>query len=235
MRIRLSKAKTYRFFGMILLFSLIIAVHLSANEINDKQRIKIVQTALNVNGFECGTADGIIGKKTKAAIEEYQKQHSMTISGVIDDDLILSLGLSEEMLNGVSPAEFIERYNQAVDYCNKISTVTGDPKIMKLTDSAFDSVPAALDQNTSISFLIDDLHISVRGILLTREENKYDVPMAYELVASAYAMDSSFDDVSKMIDFVGEYIEERSASTSRMEYSIWKNNDRIVFVIMPTV
>lgn len=44
---------------------------------------KVLQWLLNENGYNCGTADGIFGSKTLAAVKAYQKAHGLTIDGVV--------------------------------------------------------------------------------------------------------------------------------------------------------
>lgn len=57
-----------------------------------KDLIKIIQDVLNQKGYECGTADGIIGTKTKEAIEKFleeedEKSTDHLIISVITDSL----------------------------------------------------------------------------------------------------------------------------------------------------
>ena len=41
-----------------------------------------LQTALNALGYDCGTADGIFGAKTEAAVRNFQRDHSLTVDGI---------------------------------------------------------------------------------------------------------------------------------------------------------
>ena len=59
----------------------------------DSETIKNVQEALNNNGYNCGVPDGISGNGTKAAIEKYQADHGLKVTGNINDNLINSLGI----------------------------------------------------------------------------------------------------------------------------------------------
>ena len=45
--------------------------------------VKAWQEFLNLNGYECGKADGIFGKKTKEAVIKYQKDHGLVADGII--------------------------------------------------------------------------------------------------------------------------------------------------------
>ena len=53
-------------------------------KVNSKHAVvKPIQKRLNALGFDCGTADGIIGKKTTAAIKAYQKAKKCIVDGEI--------------------------------------------------------------------------------------------------------------------------------------------------------
>lgn len=45
--------------------------------------VKELQTLLNNAGFDCGEIDGDFGKKTLAAVREYQKANGLTLDGVV--------------------------------------------------------------------------------------------------------------------------------------------------------
>lgn len=46
--------------------------------------VRGVQQRLNSLGFSCGTADGVIGPKTRAALKRFQNRHGITASGESD-------------------------------------------------------------------------------------------------------------------------------------------------------
>lgn len=58
-----------------------------------KSTIKAVQKALSDADYDCGTADGVIGKKTKAAIKKYQKANDLKVTGTINKTLLNSMGI----------------------------------------------------------------------------------------------------------------------------------------------
>lgn len=60
----------------------------------DKELIKQVQQALNDKGYDCGTADGIMGKKSKQALKDFQKDNGLTEDGIIGDQVKEALGIS---------------------------------------------------------------------------------------------------------------------------------------------
>ena len=55
--------------------------------------VRIVQSALNKEGFNAGDEDGIIGKTTVLAIYDYKRAKGMEPDGMISDDLITSLDI----------------------------------------------------------------------------------------------------------------------------------------------
>ena len=64
-------------------------------EYTDKETVKKVQAALNEAGFPCGTPDGAAGKKTKAALTDYQTAKGLTATGTITHETLISMGLAE--------------------------------------------------------------------------------------------------------------------------------------------
>ena len=57
-------------------------------ETADKETTRTIQEYLNENGYDCGTPDGIAGKKTKEALTRFQEDHDLFPSGYIDDVLM---------------------------------------------------------------------------------------------------------------------------------------------------
>lgn len=47
---------------------------------NNSETVKAVQEALNERGYDCGTPDGIMGKKTKNALMKFQEDNGLTVS-----------------------------------------------------------------------------------------------------------------------------------------------------------
>lgn len=60
-------------------------------EYTDKEIVKAVQGAMNDEGYECGTPDGISGKKTVAAISAYQADNGLAETGTVTEELLQSL------------------------------------------------------------------------------------------------------------------------------------------------
>ncbi|MEF9880590.1 MAG: peptidoglycan-binding domain-containing protein, partial [Clostridia bacterium] len=45
--------------------------------------IQQLQAELNGLGFDCGTADGIFGKKTRAGVKAFQAAHNLEVDGIV--------------------------------------------------------------------------------------------------------------------------------------------------------
>tara|TARA_R110002050_G_scaffold206296_1_gene342000 strand:- start:35390 stop:39355 length:3966 start_codon:yes stop_codon:yes gene_type:complete len=56
-----------------------------------KKAVRNIQAILNNNGFDAGTPDGVMGKKTTAAIKAFQSSIGMEVTGEIDDKLVKEL------------------------------------------------------------------------------------------------------------------------------------------------
>lgn len=53
--------------------------------------VKTVQQILNDKGYDAGSADGVIGGKTKAAITRFQKDNGLDVTGSVDANLVRTL------------------------------------------------------------------------------------------------------------------------------------------------
>ena len=66
-------------------------------EYNDIATVQMVQIALNEAGYNCGTADGKAGPKTREQISLYQTGNNLTVNGLITEQLIKSLGIADKV------------------------------------------------------------------------------------------------------------------------------------------
>jgi localization factor PodJL len=57
-------------------------------------QVKQVQTLLNDLGFDAGTADGIMGRKTRQAINSFERVNGLNETGQISEDLIDRLSVA---------------------------------------------------------------------------------------------------------------------------------------------
>lgn len=50
---------------------------------------------MNNKGYDCGIADGIAGKKTKAALEKFQADNRLTVDGTMNKEVLKLLEITE--------------------------------------------------------------------------------------------------------------------------------------------
>jgi hypothetical protein len=60
---------------------------------NSKLTVMSAQKALNKHGYNCGSVDGIIGSKTKAALKAFQRDHHLIIDGILGPQTKKTLGI----------------------------------------------------------------------------------------------------------------------------------------------
>ena len=58
--------------------------------------ISEVQTLLNNKGYNAGSPDGIAGKKTRGALQKFEKDSNLPVDGLVDDALIAALKQSDK-------------------------------------------------------------------------------------------------------------------------------------------
>jgi peptidoglycan hydrolase-like protein with peptidoglycan-binding domain len=54
-----------------------------------------MQQALKDKGFDPGPMDGVIGPKTTAALKDYQKSENLAMTGKMDRDTAVKLGVKK--------------------------------------------------------------------------------------------------------------------------------------------
>lgn len=58
-----------------------------------KEQIRLVQEKLKQAGFDPGPADGVMGAKTREALQKYQVSHGLSKTGTLDDKTLGALGI----------------------------------------------------------------------------------------------------------------------------------------------
>ncbi|MEN6317056.1 MAG: peptidoglycan-binding protein [Clostridiaceae bacterium] len=66
---------------------------IAAPKSTEKSKNVMIQEKLNSLGYDCGEADGIIGKKTKMAIKQFQKDNGLVADGIAGSKTLKALGL----------------------------------------------------------------------------------------------------------------------------------------------
>ena len=63
----------------------------------DSNTVKQVQAYLSERGYDCGQADGVMGKKTRKAIKAFKKEQGLTADGEITEELLQLIGVPESV------------------------------------------------------------------------------------------------------------------------------------------
>jgi peptidoglycan hydrolase-like protein with peptidoglycan-binding domain len=58
-----------------------------------KEQIRLVQERLKQAGFDPGPVDGVLGTKTREALQKYQASHGLSKTGTLDEKTLGSLGI----------------------------------------------------------------------------------------------------------------------------------------------
>lgn len=65
-----------------------------------KEDIVSVQESLTNKGYHPGTADGVLGPRTRASLREYQKSEKLPVTGRLDAETAGKLGVGPESIGG---------------------------------------------------------------------------------------------------------------------------------------
>ena len=119
--------------------------------------VKSVQELLIQQNYNPGIADGLMGTNTRIALENYQKDHHILVTGRIDDATLISLGLltsTEVVLQGPSiesPKQEISEEYTKENLLLYIKTV--GVTYLQLADNIYADVLAKIPVNTVLQVL----------------------------------------------------------------------------------
>jgi peptidoglycan hydrolase-like protein with peptidoglycan-binding domain len=81
---------------MALLHVGVFSAALTAAKAQDSQeQLRAVQRALQVKGYDVGFVDGIMGPRTEAALEEFQRKSGLAVTGIADAPTLRALTVTE--------------------------------------------------------------------------------------------------------------------------------------------
>lgn len=92
---------TLKHFVVILLS--IVASIFGTTSIAQDAEVQNVQSALSELGYDPGSADGFMGPKTQSAIEAFQKDRDIPITGIVDDATLLAIQKTVNPPAAISP------------------------------------------------------------------------------------------------------------------------------------
>jgi len=150
---------------------------------SDQMTVKLVQETLNAAGYNCGTPDGVAGKKTTEQINAYQTAEGLVVNGIITDQLLESLGiadkLEEQAKTEADKASYSADYSyeqlarnpdtytgSKVKFSGKILQVMeGDVSYLRVAmNSNYDTVIFATYDKDKLSYrLLDDDQVTIYG------------------------------------------------------------------------
>lgn len=193
----------------------------------DAETIKEAQIVLTEKGYDCGAPDGIIGSNTRNAILNFQKDNQLFESGIVDDQLLKTLGEDnienkDTNSNTISITMFVERYNEGIDYYNAIAERDGYNTANYITEElAQGSDNFSPDGELSLCVNPNTTYKSEIGIINAWSENKdsLDANVATgEIMAMLYAFDRSLNDGAEALDLWSELNENSTINKNGISY-----------------
>jgi peptidoglycan hydrolase-like protein with peptidoglycan-binding domain len=91
--------------GLVLVAMIAVLVGMPAASLaQGTDTIRQAQSRLATLGFDPGTADGLMGPRTRAAIRAYQRQSALPVTGALDAATLQGLGVGTAAAPGTPPA-----------------------------------------------------------------------------------------------------------------------------------
>ncbi len=69
----------------------------------DSNKVRQVQNVLKAKGFDPGPLNGVVGEKTKEAVQKFQVRFGIKVTGTIDNQTLFALGVVGEKSATVEP------------------------------------------------------------------------------------------------------------------------------------
>ncbi|MBQ9064945.1 MAG: peptidoglycan-binding protein [Blautia sp.] len=165
----------------------------------DKETVRRVQAQLNMIDYSCGNPDGVLGSKTASAIKKYQEDHSLTATGKITDEFLLSLDTESpysEVEAEMGPfitktADFVSRYEEAVKSISETET----DKYAAISSDDIQKGDCRPNDNGGYAFETNHNSESIRSVFYVKS-GSFDRSSVIELSLMLYAADTSFKDLS---------------------------------------
>lgn len=147
--------------------------------------INEVQNALHDAGYEPGLADGIWGERTRRALQTYQKNNNLSITGQIDQNTLMALGIFRETPENVDPKPEIKSDSkpekQVASRVQHDSSVNPTEYTLGPGDLITISVLEAEDLNTKVRVSLKGFislpllnQVNVQGLTANQAKNKIE-------------------------------------------------------------
>ena len=185
----------------VLVFSTLNAIALTYS---DKTTVQMVQEALNNLYYDCGTPDGIAGKKTYAAIEAFQRDKGLRITGEINDTLLSSIGRTIAVLGtdiAINPNGDEDLHDPF--YFNSLLNELFEEQVTALRDE-FSSSTSSPDE--AIAYLVSQYNLPINIYIPSLTDSGKTVSSWYETNSSLTGLriitkskkGYIFDDISRI-------------------------------------
>lgn len=166
--------------------------------------IKSIQIVLNTFGYNCGSADGIMGQQTIDAIKNFQRDEGLQVTGQINSELL------DYLLAGIPLNMFSNRYNESIVYINKLMDIS-----LKVCD--FDEDVEEYCPNNNLTLSINPNLVSRRmvGNINIYSNSKFDTDLTIGEIASAlYALDVSLKSPNDALTLLNNVFDSDGTYTS---------------------
>ena len=204
---------------------------------SDKETVKRVQAQLTAIGYDCGTPDGLLGRKTTAAITKFQQDHDLNPSGKITAQLMTALDREcpyEEAAVEMGPfiadtKDFIARYNEAVTRLKE----TEEFSFRQISEGSIRT--GNFTPNKNGSYVLETNHMAdkIRSGFYVKK-GVMDRNSVLELSLLLYGLDSSYEDPDAAISAALRLLFDGSLEMNGMTAAMIDLNENITaWVRMP--
>lgn len=154
------------------LFCLAVALPYAADAQEVQERVRAAQRALQEKGYDIGFIDGIMGPRTKAALEEFQRKSGLAITGIVDPATLGALVPADPKPTTVPPLAIPQSSPPppAYDYPPARSTQPSPPPPTQTPPTPPSTQSASSNGNGSIWIIV--LALVAAGVVLWRRRGK---------------------------------------------------------------
>ena len=169
---------------------------------SDKETVKRVQAQLTVIGYDCGTPDGLLGRKTSDAITKFQQDHGLNPLGKITAQTMMVLDQEspyEEVAVEMGPfiadtKDFVARYNEAAALLKEAE----DFSFSQISEGNITSGSFTPNENGGYVLDTNKMSTKIRGGFYVKK-GVMDRKSVLELSLLLYGLDSSYADTDAAI------------------------------------
>lgn len=98
------------------------SLRMGCRDMGDEHDVKDLQHNLNLLMYNAGNEDGIFGKKTKEAVELFQKAHGLTVDGIVGEKTQAAIQDALKPSQTPTPAPMIPDYDVISEQIDRIES-----------------------------------------------------------------------------------------------------------------